>query len=71
MDTMHSAVLTVRRAIEERFPPGPEGEAWLNWLREAAVLRGAPPDPLRSATSVAGGTPRGRAVFLDTMKSRT
>jgi hypothetical protein len=27
-----AALVTLRRAILERFPPGPERRAWLRWL---------------------------------------
>jgi hypothetical protein len=32
MNDIESAVITIRRAILERFPPGPEREQWLAWL---------------------------------------
>jgi hypothetical protein len=39
--TIAGAVLTIRRAIEEQYPPGPERERWLAWLREVSDQRKA------------------------------
>jgi hypothetical protein len=35
LDIIDSAVITIRRAILERFPPGAERERWLAWLEAA------------------------------------
>jgi hypothetical protein len=33
MNIIESAALTVRQTILEGFPPGPERERWLRWLK--------------------------------------
>jgi hypothetical protein len=32
-----AALITLRRAICERFPPGPERRAWLRWVASSAI----------------------------------
>jgi len=36
-----AALVTVRRAILERFPPGRERDAWLRWVERLAEKGGA------------------------------
>jgi hypothetical protein len=36
-----AALVTVRRAILERFPPGPERETWLRWAEQIAFCNDA------------------------------
>jgi hypothetical protein len=46
MDTTESAVITIRRAILERFLPGPEREKCLAWL-QAMRAHSANPQAVR------------------------
>jgi hypothetical protein len=39
LDTFRAAAITVRRAILENFPPGPERERRLEWLTRAVSSR--------------------------------
>jgi hypothetical protein len=41
MDIIDGAALTIRRAIEERFPLGTERDAWLRWLDRLSRASGA------------------------------
>jgi hypothetical protein len=40
-----AALITLRRAILERFPPGLERRTWLRWLKTMAPTRGGKTAP--------------------------
>jgi hypothetical protein len=41
-----AALVTLRRAIRERYPPGTERTRWLRWAAHAANINGPATSPL-------------------------
>jgi hypothetical protein len=60
---MQAALATVRRAILERFPPGPDRRMWLRWHKNDGADPGREDGAIRGRSTVVNQRSRGKTLW--------